>query len=61
MKLSDVAQPLQYGDRVVHVDEDSKYAGLVGKIVEMKPSAAMVKWEFQKQPVMMTLNGLQRA
>jgi len=62
MKLKEVAnKPLQYGDRVVHVDEDSKYAGLIGKIVEMNPSMAMVKWEFQNKPIAMTLNGLKRA
>ena len=62
MKLEDVAnQPLQYGDRVVHVDDASMFAGQVGKIVEIKPGMALVKWESANKPVAMTLNGLKRA
>lgn len=62
MKLNEVAgTPLQYGDRVVHVDKDSMYAGQVGKIREINNISASVLFEGAKKPVTIVLSGLQRA
>ncbi len=62
MKLEDVAnKPLQYGDRVVHVDEDSMFAGQVGKIVDINSMSASVLFGGGKKPVLIVLNGLKRA
>ena len=62
MKLGDVApKPLQYGDIVKHVDEDSKYAGQVGKIIDINRMTAAVIFNDAKKPVTIILNGLQRA
>ena len=63
MKLEDVAnKPLQYGDRVVHVDKDSMFAGQVGKIVDVKGGvSASVLFDGTKKPVLIVLDGLKRA
>jgi len=62
MKLEDVAnKPLQYGDRVVHIDKSSMFAGQVGKIVDVKGISASVLFDGTKKPVLIVLDGLKRA
>ena len=62
MKLEEVAlPPLQYGDRVVHVDEDSMYAGQEGKIIAINNMSATVLFDGTKKPVLIVLDGLRRA
>ncbi len=62
MKLEDVAnKPLQYGDRAVHVDKDSMFAGQVGKITNINGISASVLFDGAKKPVLIVLDGLKRA
>jgi len=61
MKLTEISEsPLQYGDEVKIQNIESKYAGLIGKIVSTNSLSAAVKFKDIKKPVMVMLSGLER-
>jgi len=60
-ELEDKNPPLRYGDRVVVLNEDSKYSGLIGKITGINNTSADVKFEDEKKSIRMLLTGLRRA
>ena len=62
MKLIELMENeiLVYGDRVIYDDPDSKYAGMVGKIVETNGSTVKVKFSDVKKPIVTTTNSLKK-
>lgn len=49
---------LVYGNSVIYDDKDSKYVGMVGKVVEATGTSIMVKFDEIKKPVMFASDAL---
>ncbi len=60
MKLSEIPGPtLKYGDRVKIKDENSKYAGMEGKVVSVSSGSARIKFEGMKKPISVMIDALE--
>lgn len=54
------SSPLRYGDDVKIKNKNSKYANLVGKIVDINNISANVQFKGMKRPVVIILDALER-